>query len=112
MKQLNFSPAYEAYLQDGRKTTTLRLANTQQLAPGDEVMLTIGWSRDNARDLHRAVVTKVSRKAFGALDVDDLCGESPDCRTPEAARLVLGCIYRTVIDEQHPVFVIGFEHAP
>lgn len=112
MKRLNFSPAYEPYLRDGRKTTTLRLANKQRLAPGDEVMLTVGWSKGQARELHRAVVTAVDCKPAGVLGTGDLHGESPDCRTPEAARLVLSGIYQTLIDERQPVYVIRFEHAP
>ena len=109
MKQLNFAPCYAAYLRAGTKTVTLRAANRRDLAPGDSVMLTVGWEGAEADPLGRARIVSVQEKAFGALEVADLAGESPDCGSPDAARLVLSCLYRRVFTDADPVVVIRFE---
>jgi len=110
-KTLNFFPYYEPYLRLGRKTTTLRLGNPTELMPGQDVMLTVGWQEELARPLHVARVKAVYQKPIGQLTGEDLDGESPDCASAEAARLVLGAIYRTVLTESESIYVIKFEHA-
>ena len=108
MKRLNFFPSYAPYLRSGAKTTTLRLQNTEKFTTGETVMLTTGWDSAHAVELDRAVITAVRRKCAGELDAADLAGESPDCRTVEAARLVLSGIYRRELADRDCVFIIDF----
>ena len=97
MKTLNFYPYYEQYLRAKEKTTTLRLTDRPDLKPGETVMLTLGWEELNATPLHPIKIRSVYSKKLCDLTSDDLKGESPDCHNSETARLVLGCVYRTVL---------------
>lgn len=110
MKTLRFFPHYEPYLISATKTTTLRMGNSAHLQAGDEALITVGWESEDQRPLHRAVITSVERKPLGQLTEQDLAGESPDCRSPEAARLVLSGIYRTLIPPSRPVYIVKFRH--
>jgi hypothetical protein len=110
MKQLNFFPYYEEYLDSHIKTTTFRLDNSKSFKEGDEAMITIGWNEDGAMKLHPAKITKVYRKHISELNEFDFEGESPDCKSPEATKLVLSCIYKTVLKNDDEIFVIKFDH--
>ena len=112
MKKLNFAPYYQPYLRSMEKTTTLRLGNSTRFNKGEEVMLTVGWGVGHEQELHRARITDVCRKTIGELDEGDLQGESPDCRSVESSKLVLSCVYRTVVSDDQTIYVIRFEHLP
>lgn len=75
------------------------------------MLITVGREPQDQRTLQRAVITNVQRKPAAELTEQDLEGESPDCQTPEAARLVLSGIYRTLIPPSQPVYVVKFRHA-
>jgi len=78
--------------------------------PGDRVVLTVGWDEEHARELHSGSIQGVYRRRIRDLTAYDFKGESPDCQSPEATRLVLGCIYRTVLAPDQEIWVIKFEH--
>ncbi len=111
MKRLNFYPYYELLLRSREKTTTLRLRNREALEEGDEVMLSVGWDENNAVHLHRGKIRRVYRRRVSQLSQEDLEGESPDCKTPASAQLVLSSIYRTVVGPDDEVWVVKFDHA-
>jgi hypothetical protein len=110
MKTLNFYPYYEEYLRAKKKTTTIRLTNRGELTPGETVMLTLGWDETNATCLHPVRIRSVYSKRIRDLSPEDLSGESPDCHNAETARLVLGCIYRSVLKDEDKVTVFKFDH--
>lgn len=110
MKQLNFYPIYETILRERRKTATLRIGNREGLATGEIASLTVGWDHENARILRAVIIEAVYRKKIGELSPEDLKGESPDCATAEAAAMVVGCVYRTVLSSMDEVTVIKFKH--
>lgn len=93
-----------------KKTTTFRLGNSNQYKEGDEVMLSIGWKVDEAIDLHPAKINKSYGRRINQLNESDLEGESPDCQTPEATKLVLSSIYRTVLRNEDEIWVLKYEH--
>jgi hypothetical protein len=109
MQTLNFFPYYEPLLSNHSKTTTFRL-NKPHIQPGERVRLTVGWDATNRRQLHLAQVERVYSKSLFELAADDFDGESPDCRTTEAARLVLSAIYRKTVQPQDEVWVVKFRH--
>ncbi len=111
MKRLNFYPYYEPYLGSREKATTLRLRKPPALEEGDEVILSVGWDENEAIDLHGGKISKVYRRRIDQLSQEDLEGESPDCNTRAAARLVLSSIYRTVVNPDDEVWVVKFDHA-
>lgn len=110
MKRLNFFPIYEEYLRLKKKTTTLRLGDYASLKEGDDVMLSIGWQEDDAVVLHPGRIRKVYRRRIRDLNDIDFEGESPDCKTPETTRLVLGSIYRIKVRDDDEVWVVKFDH--
>ncbi len=110
MKKLSFLPFYEASLKTGAKRTTLRLGNEKSLDEGERVMLTSGWADSDVKDIHPAHIRKVYQRRISDLNASDLEGESEDCLSPEAARLVLSCIYRRVVRKEDLVWVIKFDH--
>jgi hypothetical protein len=110
MKRLNFYPIYEEYLRSKKKTTTLRMGDYSALSAGDEVLVTIGWSEDNSVVLHSGTIKQVYRRRISDLTALDFDGESPDCKTQETARLVLGSIYRNALTLDDEVWVVKFEH--
>lgn len=112
MKRLNFFPIYESILRERRKTTTLRLGNRESLREGDLAELTIGWDTKDATLLHIVRIESVSRRRICELTDEDLAGESPDCSTVEAAAMVVGCVYRTVLRPEDEVTIVKFSHLP
>jgi hypothetical protein len=110
MKQLNFYPFYEEYLRSRKKTTTFRLTSHAHFKGGEDVMLSIGWAEDKAIDLHPGRIREVYRRRIKDLNELDFEGESPDCKSPEAAKLVLSCIYKTVVRDDDEVWIVKFEH--
>jgi len=110
MKQLNFYPIYETILREFRKTVTLRIGNREGLAAGEIVSLTVGWDHEHARTLRTVKIEAVYSKKIGELLPEDLEGESPDCATAEAAAMVVGCVYKTVLSSMDAVTVIKFKH--
>jgi hypothetical protein len=110
MKRLNFYPYYEDILRSGEKTTTFRLTNGARFNEGDEVMISIGWNEKEAIDLHKARIEKLYFRHISELTDYDFEGESIDCKSPEATRLVLGCIYKTVLSLDDDICVIKFVH--
>ena len=112
MKRLNFYPYYEEYLIAQLKTTTFRMHTPVEIREGQKVMLSIGWNENEARDVHPALITKIYRKRVCDLVESDFEGESPDCKSPEASMLVLGCIYRTLIRPDDYITIIKFIHVP
>lgn len=110
MKRLNFYPFYEKYLRSRKKTTTFRLTDHASFKEGDDVMLSIGWEENSAIDLHPGQIRKVYCRRIRDLNELDFEGESPDCKSPEAAKLVLSCIYRTVVSDDDEVWVVKFDH--
>lgn len=110
MKQLSFYPFYEELLRSRTKTTTFRVGNHASLKRGDEVMLTVGWGDKERTDLHSAIIKNIYRRRICDLNEFDFQGESPDCKSPEATRLVLSCIYRRVLGPDDEVWVIKLEH--
>ena len=110
MKRLNFYPFYEDYLRSREKTTTLRLNNRASLREGEEVIISVGWEEDKAIDLHAGIIRKVYPRRVKDLNETDLEGESPDCRSPETAKLVLSCIYKTVLNGSDEIWVVKFDH--
>jgi len=110
MKRLNFYPVYEEYLRSKKKTTTFRLGNYGSFKRGDEMMVSIGWDESNTVELHPGRIREVYRRRVGDLNEIDFQGESPDCRTPETAKLVLGCIYRTIVRDEDELWVVKFDH--
>lgn len=111
MKTLNFFPYYEPYLIAGKKTTTFRVSQPVQLREGSEVLLTIGWDEVGVTPLHMITIEKVYSKEINRLDTEDFDGESPDCKTPETALLVLGAIYRKTLTPRDVVWVVKFRHS-
>jgi len=112
MKLLNFYPFYEDYLRSYEKTTTMRLSNSASFKEGDEIMISIGWTEDKAINLHLAIIKQVYRRRICDLEKRDFEGESPDCKSQEAARLVLSCVYKTVLNKDDEIWVVKFEHTP
>ena len=110
MKTLNFFPFYEPYLLARTKTTTFRLPPRETLSPGDEVMLTVGWTEVEAKRLHKARISTTYERAASDLRSEDFEGESPDCQEPEATRLVLGAIYRRIVAPTDQIWIIKFKH--
>jgi hypothetical protein len=83
-----------------------------QIQEGYEVMLSVGWNEDEARDIHLARITHIYRKRISDLVETDFDGESPDCKSPEASMLVLSCIYKTVLTQDDFIWVVKFIHIP
>ena len=110
MKILNFYPFYEEYLKSYVKTTTLRLTNAANYKQDEEVIISIGWDEEDAIHLHTARIKKIYRRRICELKKIDFRGESPDCKSQETARLVLSCIYRTLLKNDDRIWVIKFEH--
>ena len=110
MKMLNFYPYYEDYLRKRIKTTTFRATKDIPLMEGDTVMLTIGWEERKTIDLHRARIKRIYLRRICDLIDSDFEGETPDCKSPEAAKLVLSCIYREVLNDDDEIWVVKFEH--
>jgi hypothetical protein len=110
VKTVNFFPFYEEYLRSRKKTTTFRLGLQCAFNVGEEVTLTVGWDEGNATPLHRACIREVYRKRICDLTTSDFDGESPDCRSREATKLVLSSIYRRVLSEQDCIWVVKFDH--
>ena len=110
MKHLNFFPFYEDYLRSREKTTTVRLNTRASFKEGEEVIISVGWEEDKAIDLHAGTIRKVYPRRIRDLNKTDFEGESPDCKSPETARLVLSCIYRTVLSDNDEVWVVKFDH--
>jgi hypothetical protein len=73
-------------------------------------MLSIGWEENNAIELHTALVRKVYPRLIGELNDLDFDGESPDCKSVEATKLVLGCIYKTKLSLKDRIWVVKFDH--
>ncbi len=109
MQVLNFFPYYEPFLSDQSKTTTFRL-NRPPFQPGEQVRLTIGWEVASARQLHLVQIERLYSKRLFELAADDFDGESPDCRTRDATRLVLSAIYRRTVQPQDEVWIVKFRH--
>ena len=109
-KRLNFYPFYEDLLRSRRKTTTFRLSDDAGFSPGDEVVISVGWKETQATDLSTAHIKQVYSRRICDLSETDFEGESPDCRSREATRLVLSCIYRTVVADDAAVWVIKFSY--
>lgn len=109
MKNLNFYPYYEHFLRSRQKTTTFRLA-FPDLKEGEWVMLTLGWDENQVVELHPVRIKQVYSKPISELNSYDFEGESPDCKSSEATRLVLCSIYRTLIKEQDEIWVVKFDH--
>lgn len=110
MKRLNFYPFYKELLSSKEKTTTLRIGDSDIFTPGEIALLSIGWDRNNATDLHKIEITQCYEKKISELVPHDFDGESPDCKSVSATKLVLSCIYKKVLSENHPVRVIKFKH--
>lgn len=110
MKKLNFFPFYDEYLKDHKKTTTFRLSNTAPYKKGDEVVISIGWTEDEAVPVSHAVIKSVDRRRIRDLGESDFEGESPDCKSPETTRLVLSCIYKRVLNNDDVIWVVKFDH--
>ena len=110
MKRLNFYPYYEDYLRSKSKTTTLRLDNHLGFVPGEEIIITVGWDENSYLDLHKGIIKEVYGRLICNISERDLEGESPDCRSKETAKLVLGCIYRKKISDDDSVWIVKFEH--
>jgi hypothetical protein len=111
VKRLNFYPYYEPYLRARQKTTTLRLHKPMDLQEGEQVILSVGWDEKSVVDLHRAKIRKIYPQRVDELSMDDLEGESPDCTSADAARLVLSSIYRIVVRGDDEIWVVKFDHA-
>jgi hypothetical protein len=71
-------------------------------------MLTIGWDEQQASNLHRATIRDIYQKQIKELSACDFAGESPDCLTRETTILSLGAIYRKVLSDSEPIWVIKF----
>ncbi|MDD2804001.1 MAG: ASCH domain-containing protein [Elusimicrobiales bacterium] len=110
MKRLNFYPFYEELLSSKQKTTTLRIGNSDVFLPGEIALLSIGWDRNKATDLHKIEITQCYEKKISELANHDFDGESPDCKSIAAAQLVLSCIYKRVLKGDNIVRIIKFKH--
>lgn len=110
MKRLNFYPFYEELLSSKQKTTTLRIGDSDIFTPGEIVLLSIGWDRNNATDLHKIKITQCYTKKLSDLTIQDFDGESPDCKNIAATQLVLSCIYKRVIKSDQIVHIVKYEH--
>lgn len=109
MKQLNFAPHYEPYVASGDKRLTVRAGNRQELAPGNAVEVTFGWDKRDAWFYGHGYIREARHCRLGDLSDDDLDGESPDCRTVESLKLVLGNIYQRPFRDEDDVWLIRFE---
>ena len=110
MEQLNFFPYYEELLRGRLKTTTFRVGDSSSFSKDEKVIITVGWEEVGAAHLHPARITSVYRRKIAELTEDDFRGESPDCQSREASRLVLSCLYRTVLPPDASVWVVKFNH--
>lgn len=110
LKRLNFFPYYEPLLRGREKTTTFRVGGPLPFIVGERVMLTVGWGEQDGLELHPARIINAYRRKISELSRQDFEGESPDCRDPEATRLVLGAIYRTVLRNDDEIWVVKFRH--
>ena len=109
MNTLNFYPYYERFLRSRTKTTTFR-TRAPAFRPGDIVQLTLGWSEEDVRKLHKAEILSVYSKTISSLESEDFEGESPDCKTPETTALVLSAIYRKQIEQGDSIWIVKFRH--
>jgi uncharacterized protein YqfB (UPF0267 family) len=110
MKRLNFFPFYEDYLRSRQKTTTFRLENHESFKAGDDIIISIGWEKERYTDLCVGKIRNIYRKRIQDLSEYDFEGESPDCNSPAAVKLVLSCIYRTNLTENNEIWVIKFDY--
>ncbi|SRR6266498_63566 len=110
MKQLNFYPYYADLLQLGRKKTTLRVSSSRPFDVGDAVRITTGWNESTATIIRSGRIEAIYPRKIQDLTVEDLDGESPDCLSPDAARLVLSCIYREALSPGNEVWVVKFAY--
>lgn len=110
MKRLKFLPFYKRLIQNRDKTTTFRLNQPKELQEGDEVVLTIGWEEENSEDICQAKIEKIYSKKIKELSEFDFKGESPDCKSREATRLVLSNIYKSVLSEEDKIWIIKFDY--
>jgi len=95
---------------NGTKTTTFRVSTVQPYTRGEKVMLTIGWTKADAKELHPATIQEVYSRRLSELQEYDFRGESPDCKLPEATRLVLSGIYNKVLNNDDAIWVVKFSH--
>lgn len=109
MTNLNFAPSYEALIKDGRKTATLRLGYRLEPRAGQVVDLTVGNSDCEPKRVGQARIVQVKYLTVATLADDDLEGESPDCRTAESARRILGELYERELDYNDPLTLIRFQ---
>ena len=107
MRSLNFYPFYEYLLRSRQKTTTFRV-NEPLLKKGDTAVLTVGWDESNALALGEIRISDVYKKRIADLDESDFEGESQDCKSREATKLVLSAIYRKVVTDADEVWVVRF----
>jgi hypothetical protein len=110
LKRLNFYPYYEEMLRSRIKTTTFRLSKGARFKEDDEVMISLGWDEKKAIDLHKVRIKMVYFRRIRELNDFDFEGESPDCKSQESTRLVLGCIYKTILTLEDEICVIKFKH--
>lgn len=110
MKRLNFFPYYENLLRSRKKKTTFRLSDYSSFSTGEVVMLSVGWDEINVVDLHTALIKEIYTRRICDLKEKDFEGESQDCKSPEATKLVLSSIYRTVLTDESEIWVIKFNH--
>jgi hypothetical protein len=110
LKKLNFYPFYENYLKQHQKTTTFRLSKAAPYKVGDEVMISVGWSEEEAIVLNHAIIKEVHCRRICDLEESDFEGESPDCKSQEAAKLMLSCIYKKVVKNHDSIWIVKFDH--
>jgi hypothetical protein len=77
---------------------------------GQEVVVTIGWDESKAARFGLARIQEVYSRAIKKLQARDFKGESPDCKSNESTKLVLGSIYRSILNDEDKIWVVKFEH--
>lgn len=93
-KPLNLFPIYKKSIKQRVKTSSVRLGDKRsEFKIGDYIMLTLGWTEQEAKPTATAQVTQLIYKHIEAVTADDLKGETEECQNPQALPYILGIIY-------------------
>ncbi len=111
MKLLNFYPIYRKLILTEEKYTTLRLGDkSHDFVPGDAIDISVGWDLDSFEVIKKGIINSIIVKKISELSHDDIIGESPDCKSTEAVKYVLGSIYRKLVDDDSVISVIKWRY--
>lgn len=109
-KVLAFGYGYAHLIRERQKTKTVRLVKPRSYtySPGEQAVAHAKWGVESV-DVP-ITIKAVTLKRFADLTAKDLKGESPDSRTPEALRCVMGNLYKEEFSLDSLVQIIDFDY--